>query len=231
MTTAFVAMPTAMLSAHDFWLVPNAFYVAPGGSLEVLGQTGIRFPASESALPADRVAEARLIAATADERLENLSVSGTSLLIRHRPSTPGQRVVAISLVTRKSRTTPASFKRYVALEGAPELAEHYERTGLFPTSDSLWQQTTKFAKTIVEVGHNGARAFSRAAGHALELIPLGDPSSLQLGDEFAVRLVYRGKALPDAYLRVGMAFRGISGQGDANSTGGALPSAAPADTA
>ncbi|MEP7346669.1 MAG: DUF4198 domain-containing protein, partial [Gemmatimonadaceae bacterium] len=93
------------------------------------------------------------------------------------------------------------------------------------------QQTTKFAKTIVEVGPDGPRAFSRAAGHTLELIPMSDPSSLQVGDELAVRLVHRGKPLPNAYVRVGTADERVSGEGAPNSTGGTAASTAPADTA
>ena len=35
---------TTTASAHDFWLIPNAFTVAPGRVLEVRGQTSSRFP-------------------------------------------------------------------------------------------------------------------------------------------------------------------------------------------
>ena len=77
--------------AHDFWLVPDAFRVTEGGYVEVRGQTSSRFPTSESAVALDRVADARLIGASGSERITELSHRGTSLLLRHRPTTPGQR--------------------------------------------------------------------------------------------------------------------------------------------
>lgn len=195
----------AVAAAHDFWIVPNPFAVAAGRSIEIRGQTGLRFPTTVSAVTPERVAEARLLAATGEERIADLSVSGKSLMLRHRPSTPGQRVVAVALVTRSSRTTPAGLKRYIALEGAPALAERYDREGRFAGSDSLTQQTTKYAKTIVEVGPGGPPAFSRPAGHALEFVPLADPMALKSGDTLMVRLLFKGQPIPQARFYAGSA--------------------------
>jgi uncharacterized GH25 family protein len=195
----------ALLSAHDFWIVPNAFAVAEGATIEVRGQTSTRFPTTVSAVTPERVADARLLGAESEERIADLSVSGKSLLLKHRPSTSGQRVVAVALVTRSSRAATAGLKRYIALEGAPELAERYEREGAFATRDSVTQKTTKYAKTLVEIGRGGPRAFSRAAGHALEFVPLTDPGALRTGDTLAVRLTFRRQPLRGAHLHAGWA--------------------------
>lgn len=205
---------TGVLFAHDFWIVPSAFQLAEGAAMEVRGQTGTRFPVSQSAVGPDRIAEARLVAASGDERLTDLSVSGKSLLIRHRPTAPGQRIVAVALVSRSARTTPERLKRYIALEGAPALAERYEREGAYPKTDSVTQVSAKFAKTIVEVGRGGPRAFSKAIGHLLELVPVNDPASLRVGDTLVVRLLYRGRPVAGAHLHAGAAPPGITPASD-----------------
>ena len=205
LTGGFLAVSAVVLSAHDFWIVPTAFEVATDGALEVHGQTSTAFPTSLSAVAPDRVAEARLIGAATEERITDLSVSGKSLHLRHRPTTAGQRVVAVGLVTRTSRAAAAGLKRYIALEGAPELAERYEREGILPKTDSVTQRTTKYAKTIVEVGRGGPRAFERTAGHPLELVPVTDPAALRAGDTLAVRLLFRGQPLAGAHLHAGVA--------------------------
>jgi uncharacterized GH25 family protein/ketosteroid isomerase-like protein len=192
----------ATLSAHDFWLVPNAFVIAPGGSLEVRGQTSSRFPTSEAAVALNRIADARLLDAAGATPLTDLSHAGNSLLIRERPMTPGQRVVAVTLRPTSVRESPESFRRYLALEGAPELAERYEREGRLPT-DSITRRYAKYAKTIVEVGEIGPRAYTRAAGHPLEFVPLDDPSGLRPGDTFSVRLLYQGAPLARAKVHAG----------------------------
>ena len=181
--------------AHDFWLVPNAFANAPGGQLVIRGQTSSRFPTSESAVTTDRVASAQLIGASNTDRISDLSTSGTSLVLRHRPTTPGQRVIAVQLHPRSMRESAASFRRYLELEGAPEALARVDREGLLRGRDSVTRRYAKYAKTVVEVGTNGPRAFSRTAGHPLEFMPQVDPSSLRVGDTLHVRLMYRGQPL------------------------------------
>ncbi|MFN2317747.1 MAG: hypothetical protein ABR602_13850, partial [Gemmatimonadales bacterium] len=92
LVVALFAMP---LEAHDFWLVPLGFQVDAGADLVVLGQTSSAFPSSLSAVTVDRIASAAVIGATGSEPLRDLSVAGNSLRLRHRPATPGQKVVAV----------------------------------------------------------------------------------------------------------------------------------------
>lgn len=190
--------------AHDFWLVPDAFEIANGAMLGVHGQTGTTFPLSISALSADRIAEGRIIGAGGSEKLGDFSQAGASLIIRHRPTSSGQRIVAIALVSRTSRQSADAFRRYLTLEGAAELAADYAQRGLLPR-DSVLVRSEKFAKTIVEVGHGGPRAFSIPAGHALEILPLEDPLSLQQTAGARFRVTYRGNSLPRIHLHGGPA--------------------------
>ena len=209
-----ILLGVGVLYAHDFWIVPNAFQVTSGGLLEVRGQTGVRFPISQSAVAPDRVSEARVSGASSDERIEDLIVSGKSLLIRHRPSGAGQRIVAVTLASRSTRTTPERLQRYIALEGAPELAERYSREGAYPKTDSVTQVAGKFAKTILEVGHGGPRAFAKTVGHALELVPLNDPAGLRAGEALVVRLLFHGRPVVGAHLRAGAAPPGVTALSD-----------------
>ena len=194
---------TGVAAAHDFWLVPNAFHIADGAELAVSGQTSSRFPTSEVAVTPDRVAEARLIGASTDERVALVSTEGTSLMLRHRPSGAGQRVVVVTVAPRSLRASGPGFKRYMELEGAAELAARYEREGRLPKTDSMTRRYAKYAKTIVEVGNGGPRAFSRTAGQVAEFVPLRDPAALRAGDTLPIRLLYRGQPLAEAHVHAG----------------------------
>lgn len=194
-----------LADAHDFWLVPDAFRVAAGEYVQVRGQTSSKFPTSESAVALDRVADAQLIGAAGSERITELSHSGTSLLLRHRPATPGQRIVAVTLRPRSVRESTASFRRYLELEGAPEALRRIDQEGLLRGRDSLTRRYSKYAKTVVEVGSGGPRAFSRVASHPLEFVPARDPGALRAGDTIDVRLLYRGQPLRNAQVHAGVA--------------------------
>ena len=184
----------ATLSAHDFWLVPNAFVLAPGTTLEVRGQTSSRFPTSEGAVTPDRVADARIIDASGATPLRNLSVAEKSLLIRQPVRTPGQKLVSVTTKPRSVRESAEGFRHYLVAEGAPEALERYEREGKLP-SDSITRRYAKYAKTLVEVGRGGPRMYQQAVGHPLEFVPLSDPAALRAGDMLSVRLLFRGQPL------------------------------------
>ncbi len=200
---AATLVSAAVLAAHDFWLVPNALTFAAGGSVEVLGQSGSSFPKSGGVTQPARVAEARIVGRTSDQRITDFSVSGKSLKLTHKPVAAGQYVVGVSLVTVTAKTTPAALQRYIALEGAPELAARYEQEGKYPKVDSVSRITAKYAMTIVEVGSNGARAFDKVLGQALDIVAHDDPAHTHVGGTKRGRHHFHGKPVSNAHLRAG----------------------------
>ena len=201
---AFIALGPSMLTAHDFWIVPDAFSVTSGGRIAARGQTSSLFPTSVSAVTPDRLADARVLTAERDMAIRSASIRGTSLVLAYRPTTTGQHVLAVRLAPRSIRESPASFRHYLDLEGAPEARQHYERTGQLPPvgGDSLTRRYAKYAKSFIEVG-KGARAFDRVVGHPLELVPLSDPAALTVGDTLQLRVLLLGEPVPQARLHSG----------------------------
>lgn len=201
-----VLVTATAVSAHDFWVVPDAFGVAAGRAMTIRTVTGTKFPTSESAVAPERIAEARILAADAsgDEPLRDYAVSGKSLVIQHRPAGDGERVIAVALAPTTRRMTADAFARYLRLEGAADLADRFLRDGPLP-QDSVAMRSTKYAKTLVTVGTSGPRAFTRAAGHPLELVPLDDPLSMRPGETLAVRVLANGHAVTNAVVHAGRA--------------------------
>jgi ketosteroid isomerase-like protein len=215
--SALLVLATAgALAAHDFWLVPNAFAIQPGDAVTVLGQTSSRFPTSESAVTTERVAEARLIGARIDTRIDDLAVAGKSLRLRARPADAGQYLVAAALHWRSMRESAQSFRRYLELEGAPAALERIDREGLLKGRDSVTRRYAKYAKTLVQVGAGGDRAFAKVVGHPLEFVPERDPASLRTGDTLTVRLILLGQPAHGARVHAG-SVRWIDGRSTADS--------------
>lgn len=186
---------TALAAADDFWLVPNAFHVASGARVDIRGQTSSKFPTSKSAVAPERVADARLLGASGAERIRHLSISGTSLVLRHRPTRSGQRVVVVRLHPRSVRESSEGFRRYLELEGASDALARVDRDGLLLGRDSVTRRYAKYAKTLVQVGRGGARAFDRRADYPLEFVPENDPATLAVGDTLRIRLLSQGAPL------------------------------------
>lgn len=194
------------LAADDFWIIPNAFVLAAGSTLELRGQTSSLFPTSKSAVAVDRVADARLWSARGSLTLSERSISGPSLMFRQRVTTTGQHLVAVSISPRTVRESPASFREYMRLEGAPDALARYEREGRLPpatSGESLTRRYAKYAKAVVQVGQGGPRAFQRVVGHPLEFVPLTDPAALKEGDTLRVRVLMGGRPLASAQVHAG----------------------------
>ncbi len=192
---AALLLSASVVGADDFWLIPNAFAVSPGDEVTLRGQTSSEFPTSRSAVAVDRVASAKRIGERGESALSGLSIQGRSLLVRDRPSTAGQYVIAVSLHPRSVRVSADGFREYLDAEGATAARQRVEREGLLNGKDSVTRRYAKYAKTLVQVGAGGARAFARPAGHVIEFVPLRDPSSLGAGDMLAFGLLFRGAPL------------------------------------
>ena len=198
-----VTLSATFAGAHDFWLVPDAFRIAANSEVVVRGQTSSAFPTTLSAVTPDRVTEARLVGAADDERITALSTRDNSLVLRHRPKTSGQKVVAVAVGWRSVNETAAGFRKYLVGEGAEAALKHYDRTGQLPTADIV-RRYAKYGKTLVEVG-DGPRAFDRVIGHPLEFIPLSDPNAAIVGSGLRMRLMFLGQPLAGARLHAGLA--------------------------
>lgn len=199
-----VIVSATVAVAHDFWIVPDAFQVTSGSEVTVHTVSGTRFPASGSPVSPATVAEARILGATrsTDDSLGDFAVAGKSLVVRHRPAGDGERVIVMALRPATRAMTVEALGRYLTLEGAPTLAERVAETGGNP-ADSVVMRSAKYAKTIVDVGSGGPRAFAREAGHPVEFIPLSDPAALHEGDTLALRVLAHGRPLRGASVHVG----------------------------
>jgi len=193
---AGLAAGTPILFAHDFFLVPGALSFSSGKDMEILAQSSSRFPTSAGAIAFARIARAVMIDTKGSTPLTDMSHRGTSLVIRSRPAGNGQRIVAVDLVSRSARQTPAELLRWLALEGAADAARHIESGTALQGLDSVTRTDIKHAKTIIDVGRGGARTFSRSSAQTIEFIPLSDPSALRAGDTLRARLEYKGAPLP-----------------------------------
>lgn len=198
LAVVLLALP---LYAHDFWLVPLGFQVAPGQVLTVLGQTSSAFPSTQSAVALDRVASATILDARGSTAVTDLGVSGNSLRLRVTPTTAGGKVVAVTIHPRSVRESSEAFQRYLVLEGAPEALERLTREGRVPT-DSVTRRYAKYAKSLVMVGTGGTAAWTRTAGHPLEFVVVGE-TPLTRGQHLMAKLLYRGQPMPNAAVHAG----------------------------
>ena len=201
--TIFCALASATVaSAHDFWIIPQVFAFAPDATMVVYGrQGGGQFP-SGTAVPVERVVDARIIGATATTTITDMVIEGTSLRLQQKPTTPGQYLIVVGLAPRVNRQTPAGVLRFLRAEGGVAEADRLERQQAFAGLDSVIFTAASYAATVAQVGVDGPRTFGQTGGLRLAFVPLSDPDHLHVGDTLQVKLVGNGQPLPGHGLEV-----------------------------
>lgn len=189
----------SVLTAHDFWLVPELFRVPEGWTVHVAGQTGMEFPQSDAAVAPARVATAELV--SADERvgIDRAARSGSSLMMEARPPSDGGWWVAVALHPREITLSAEQFDRYLLHDGIWDVLERRRReSGAGPAAgarDSVRESYTKYAKALLQVGEGGPSVHGEAVGHPVEIVLLDDPFRSGPGEELRARVLWRGQPL------------------------------------
>ena len=201
----FLALAAASLAAaHDLWLVPSRFSVAPGAKVTVRLNTGDTFPASEGAVKSERVERASVVTAAGTTPVTSFRAEGKSTVaVVTAPRDGGGMVVEVVLAPVATKQPRASFDEFVRHEGLDEVAAALARQ---PSRRAEERRTyAKYAKTLLRVGGGAGAAalYARPLGHRLEIVPEADPQSLGRGEALPVRLLFDGRPLANARLVVG----------------------------
>ena len=199
-----ILMAVGTANAHDFWIIPDMFTFGSDAMIHASGRAGTRFPTGNAVQPS-RVATALLIGATTRSPITELTVEGNSLRVHQKAPTSGQYVIAVTLTSTPTRSTPANMLRFLKAEGGASEAARLEGGHAFDGLDSVLYRATSYATAIVEVGRGGPRAFAVSTGLPLEFMPMRDPGQLHVGDTLHVRIVGDGKSVPNAGVFAGPA--------------------------
>lgn len=190
--------------AHDSWMRVKS---VERGKVALAFDTGEIFPFSENATKPARVASW----VAYDDRGVRFSAGKPEieeLELVARVNTPrALRVAAVALNAHFIEMEAGEFEKYLEEEHALEaLAWRKEKGESAAKGRELY---TKHAKAIIP-GSSGKGA-ARAVGHALELVPVDDLLAPVEQGEIAVRLLYRGTAVPKA--RVSLGREGLGAHG------------------
>ena len=185
-----VSLPASAL-AHDTWLIPDQFNVAPKSTVTLDMTSGMEFPKLDAGPKPERVqsAQCRLAGKTIDIR-EKMA-GPHSLQFKVELSDPGVATFWVKLPARSIELKPEEVKEYLDEVDAPESL----RKQWAEMKEQRWRESyTKHQKTFARVGDPAAdRSWAEPVGTFLEIVPEKDPTTLKAGDDFPVRVLKDGK--------------------------------------
>lgn len=198
-----VFMVCATLEAHDLFMKPERFFIAPqaGARVRVINGT---FDKSENAIDASRVADLSIVTSEGRTRLDTAkawTADEPMSVISVGPLPSGVAVIGTSTRPRELELTGQEFNEYLKGDGVPDVLEDRKARG--ELTRSARERYSKHVKTIVQVGDGRAGAVDTVLGYPAELVPLVDPYTLKAGDSLPLRALVDGRPVASQYVLAG----------------------------
>jgi hypothetical protein len=185
-------------SAHDLWLIPEEA-PAVGKPSQVLANVGMAFP--ESVHAPDPGQFLRRLLVKPDGSAGDLQASDKkdkSGMLTFVPDKPGVYAIGVETQPKIIELSAAAFNAYLVADGLPHIYRLRAKEGTL--NQPAQERYSKSPKALVRVGAGGVGDPCRPLGLTLEIVPLRDPFALEPGDALPVRVLFRGKPLPEANL-------------------------------
>lgn len=177
--------------AHDTWLIPDQFNLAPRSTVTLDMTSGMEFPKLDVGPKPERVesAKCRLAGKTFD--ITNIAAAPNSLQFRAELAEVGVATFWVKLPARSIELKPEEVQHYLDEVDASEAL----RKQWTEMKEQRWKESyTKHQKTFARVGEPSSdRSWADPVGTFLEIVPEKDPTVLKAGDDFPVRVLKDGK--------------------------------------
>lgn len=189
--------------AHDFWIQPQRFQVAPGAPVALTFQVG-HAAARERWGRLDRIVLLQDFWSGRRRDLRaDVRTNGGPADVMTRFAAPGLHVVAMQSSHATSNLPAIRFNDYAKLEGLTPILAARQRAG---TSGQVGRERySRRAKALIRVGDqtsaNQAQA-TRPVGLKLEIVPERNPYALGDSRLLPVRVMYNGRRLPGATVKL-----------------------------
>ena len=195
---AFVALPAF---AHDFWVQPNVFWVAPGRPVPVSLWVG--HGVNRSLWDAD-IAKVTILRSVGPNGTVNqqgaIRQGGVG---RMTFTTPGVQVVTLETDHTDSNLPSIRFNDYAQTEGLALVRAQRQR---LRQNDAPGREVySRRAKALVRVGNDPMTSsphVTQPMGMRLELVPDSNPYSAPANQPLGFRVIYEGRPLAGALVKL-----------------------------
>jgi len=183
-----VSLPTT--SAHDTWLIPDQFNLAPKSTVTLDMTSGMEFPKLDTGPKPERVQSATCRLAGKTFEITNKAAAPHSLQFKAELPEAGVATFWVKLPPRSIELKPEEVKEYLDEVDAPEAL----RKQWAEMKEQRWRESyTKHQKTFARVGDPASDlSWAVPVGTFLEIVPEKDPTTLKAGDDFPVRVLKDG---------------------------------------
>lgn len=176
--------------SHDFFLLPESFYLSKGEKMDIHLFVGDKFTKTEERkfqvvkttrfMLYEGAKKTDLIAATKDS---------AAPVISYAPTASGIALVEMVRNDAAVEWDRAAFTDYLKDEGLSKMEEKVNASN----DESFREKYTRYMKTMIAVDGNGGNVFNKLLGEDYEIILKQNPYKGTYGDDITAVLYFRGK--------------------------------------
>ena len=179
--------------AHDMFLVLSEHSLPPESAVSVSLYNGT-FDKSENAIARDRMIDVSVV--DGDAKVSHPATGqwrdeGAVAILDFETGAPGTYLVGISTATNMIELTAEEFEEYLRHDGVLDVLEAREHEGNL--TGPVRERYSKHVKTILQVGDAVTDSHSFKLGYPVEIVPLANPASLDVGDTLECLVLADGK--------------------------------------
>ncbi|MEX2233443.1 MAG: DUF4198 domain-containing protein [Cyclobacteriaceae bacterium] len=187
-------------TAHEFWLEPDKFYFAAGESAKVSLKVGENFIGE-----AWKVTTARIVRM---EQHVGKQLYDLKKLLKDEATDPiqvvlrgeGSHILVMESNTAFIKMDGEKFTEYLVEDGLDDVL--YQRKKAETSGDSATEYYSRHTKLLLQTGSKTDDTYKKVCNLPVEIIPDKNPALLKKGDPIAFKILFEGKPLFGAKVKV-----------------------------
>ena len=191
-------------TAHDLFLKPQVFFVAPNGTVRVAVLNGT-FSSTEGSVSRDRLRDLSVVGVSGRSKIDTTAWTpagkGTNWVVPVQGA--GTYLLGASLLPRTIALKAKDFNSYLASDGLPNILAERKQAGELGADRN--ERYSKHVKALVQVGDARSDGFGTVLGYPAELVPLNNPYDWRSGGPrvLRVRALVDGTPVPNQVVLAG----------------------------
>ncbi|GIV37250.1 MAG: hypothetical protein KatS3mg032_1629 [Cyclobacteriaceae bacterium] len=190
-----------VLQAHEFWMEPDRFRYQPGEVMKLNCMVGEQFAGERWNLQKNRVIRLDHHGpATVQSVAELLNTGHTGNHLELLLKDEGTHLFVLQSSNAFVELQAADFNAYLKEDGLEDILKYRQQNGTINAPAREYYQRN--AKLLVQAGGKTADVYRKITGLPLEIIALQNPYTVKLTGEIKFRVLFEGKPLPYAMVKV-----------------------------
>jgi len=189
-----------VLQAHEFWLQPAKFILKPGETLVVNFKVGENFLGEGWDLKRHRIEKLEIHQKNTIKDLKEVVTEGEKDNLKIPLTSEGTYLVLMQSNNAFSDLEAEKFNAYLKEDELDDAYAQREKTNTLNKNGT--ELYARYAKLLVQAGTKTDNTFRKEIGWPVEIIPEQNPYALKMGDPVQFKILYNGKPLFGAKIRV-----------------------------